>query len=290
MFSHKRRGVVVAWTLAATMFAGPMSADASWFGDLFGRRTTYRPVTAYYPAPAACGQTVTACRPCVRQVYRYVPQTCYRTVCVNVPVRTYRPVTTRDPCTGCCRTCYRPVTTYVRQARRVPYTTYRPVLMNVHYRPQTCATCPTGGVVAAAPGCATGGCAPAATMSSPPIATTNPLAPRTQVMPNPSLPSTGPSGQSTFRLPTTSDPTPPKPDESSVKKLHESHHPIQSLRGNGRAAPPVSPGKAVGQDRFTWALPRHDWAFTPVSWPAPTNSRDARRAPLDDEGWVSARN
>ena len=87
----------------------------SWFG---GAPTTtyYAPYTASY-APAGCGQTV-----------NYVAQTSYRTVYVNAPVTTLRPMPAVDGCTGCPTTVMRPVVTYVPQARLVPYTSFRPVV------------------------------------------------------------------------------------------------------------------------------------------------------------------
>ncbi|MEK6248328.1 MAG: hypothetical protein N2C12_09130, partial [Planctomycetales bacterium] len=67
---------------------------------------------------------------------------------------------TCDPCTGCTTTCMKPCTTYVQQARRVPYTTYKMVCETRYVAVTTnscCPTCPTGNC---APGaCATGNCA-----------------------------------------------------------------------------------------------------------------------------------
>ena len=113
-----------------------------------------------------------ACSPCATTCYkpqqccRYVPQTCYRTEYSNVPVTTYRPVTTCDPCTGCTTTCMKPCTTYQRQARQVPYTTYRMVCETrytpvVSYQPAACNPCgsPCGLDCCASGSCATGACA-----------------------------------------------------------------------------------------------------------------------------------
>ena len=113
------------------------TTEACW---LFQKKTTvaYAPVAVAAPVPQVCS---------------YQPQTCYRTVYVNTPVTTYQPVAGTDPCTGCPTTCMRPVTTYVSQARMVPYTTYRPVFAPV----AACNTCNYSPVVAA-PACATGGC------------------------------------------------------------------------------------------------------------------------------------
>ena len=124
--------------------------------------------------PAAMGAPVamtagygSACSPCATTCYkpqqccRYVPQTCYRTEYCNVPVTTYRPVTTCDPCTGCTTTCMKPCTTYQRQARRVPYTTYRMVCETRYTPVVSCNPCcnPCGLDCCASGSCATGACA-----------------------------------------------------------------------------------------------------------------------------------
>lgn len=85
------------------------------------------PQVAYMPGTQCESCTVT----CQRQVVNYVPQTSYRTNWVQVPVTSYKPVSTTDPCSGCTVTCMRPCTTYRWQAQRVPYTSYRPVYSTV---------------------------------------------------------------------------------------------------------------------------------------------------------------
>ncbi|MCA9107664.1 MAG: hypothetical protein KDA83_19775, partial [Planctomycetales bacterium] len=98
--------------------AGPL---LDWLRGLVGAN---RPVqTAYMPAQGCESCTMT----CQRTVVNYVPQTDYRTDWTQVPVTTYRPVTSADPVTGCTITCMRPCTTYEWRAQRVPVTTYRPV-------------------------------------------------------------------------------------------------------------------------------------------------------------------
>ncbi len=116
-------GPIIRGTLVALAVVSlPTSrADAfchlfkSWFGAP-ATTTYYAPYTASY-APAGCGQTV-----------NYVAQTSYRTVYVNAPVTTLRPMPAVDGCTGCPTTVMRPVVSYVPQARLVPYTSYRPVV------------------------------------------------------------------------------------------------------------------------------------------------------------------
>ena len=87
--------------------------------------------------PAAPALACNACNPCgVQQTVSYVPQTCYRTQYVTVPVTTCRPVLSCNPCGGCPVTTMRPVVTNVQKAVLVPYTTYRLVYSNAV---QTCA-------------------------------------------------------------------------------------------------------------------------------------------------------
>lgn len=129
MVLQKTRVLAATCGLAAMLLAVPAESQACGlfdclFGWCGGARTTYRvpyQTTAY--APACCPSQT----PCVTQTCRYVPQTCYRTVCQRVPVRTCRAVTTCDPCTGCPVTTYRPITVWTTQRRLVPYTTYRTV-------------------------------------------------------------------------------------------------------------------------------------------------------------------
>lgn len=116
---RKLRVAIVAVTSAATFFAAPAQSHAifHWFRGCCGSQ----------PAPLAA-PVVEAAPVVTPTVVNYVPQTCYRTQYVTVPMTTYRPATGCDPCTGCPVTTMRPVIAYVQQARLVPYTTYRAVL------------------------------------------------------------------------------------------------------------------------------------------------------------------
>lgn len=116
MIGLKVRVALVALAVLSLSSSSAQACDLwhRWFGA--PTTTFYAPYTASY-APAGCGQTV-----------NYMPQTCYRTVYVNAPVVSYRPVSSCDPCTGCATTVMRPVVSYAMQARLVPYTTYRPVI------------------------------------------------------------------------------------------------------------------------------------------------------------------
>lgn len=104
------------WATMPAIAALLMPADAqAIFGCLQKR---------YDAAAAQYGANV--CTPQGQQlVCNYVPQTCYRAQMVSVPVTTYRPVTSCDPCTGCQTTCMRPQVCYQQQVKYTPYSTYR---------------------------------------------------------------------------------------------------------------------------------------------------------------------
>ncbi|HVW38282.1 MAG TPA: hypothetical protein VHB99_13295 [Pirellulales bacterium] len=143
MFKKLRSATAVA-TAAATLFAAPAQSHAifNWFGCKCGAQ----------PAPMAA-PVIEAAPVAAPTVVNYVPQTCYRTQYVTVPVTTYRPAMGCDPCTGFPVTTMRPVIAYVQQARLVPYTTYRavmtapvglglPVMGSVGYAPSAgCSSC-----------------------------------------------------------------------------------------------------------------------------------------------------
>lgn len=179
---------IVAFVLGATIlsaFPSEVSADGPlrrWWRGLKTRKccasspascsTCPSPVAATTPnaydlKPGQCMKTCQ--QTCTRTVVNYVPYTAYRTCYKKVPVTTYKPVTTSDPCTGCTVTCMKPCTTYTNQCERVPYTTYRPVYRQETYKVPvttitndcstgTCASNTCGPVSApAAPGCSTCG-------------------------------------------------------------------------------------------------------------------------------------
>lgn len=206
MMYRMARGVAIVCGMTVALLSTPSESKALFCHlfdgcGLFGSsRTTYRPL---FSGLGCCARP--ACNPCATQTCNYVPQTCYRTECVNVPVTTYRPCQSCDPCTGCPVTTYRPVTSMVRQVRYVPYTTYRPVCTTgcapvaapVVAAPAVAAPATSyypATVAPAAPAC----CTPtAATLSAP--ATTYPAIPSAPVIqgtpaspavPGPALPAT----------------------------------------------------------------------------------------------------
>lgn len=150
-------------------------------------RSYAAPVAQACPQPGCC--TTTCTQTCQRVVVNYVPYTAYRTDWEQVPVTSYQPTTSADPCTGCSVTCMKPCTSYSWQMKRVPYTTYRPVYRTESYSvpvtystpaPTACNTCPTCPTypTAAAPqvGCSTCGptyAAPTVTGLPPTTLTTN---------------------------------------------------------------------------------------------------------------------
>jgi len=74
--------------------------------------------------PDPCGQTVApafvpAAQPTPAVTAGFAPFTAYRTVWRRVPVTTYRPVMGNEPTTGCATTALMPCTTYQWQAQRV---------------------------------------------------------------------------------------------------------------------------------------------------------------------------
>lgn len=167
---------------------------------------TATPATANY-AGLQPGQCVKTCmQTCQRVVVNYVPCTSYRTAYERVPVTTYRPQTTSDPCTGCTVTCMRPCTTYTYRCKRVPYTTYRPVYKTQSYRvPVTtivndCNPCSTGTCPTTAPGCNTcavgtpvaGGAVPSGTITTNGSYGTQPIIPGATVTPLPTPADTTP--------------------------------------------------------------------------------------------------
>ena len=132
MSCAKLRGLLMTAIAGGTLLLAPSESQAcrclDWLCPWnWGRgsmaSTTYAP--PYAPSYSTASYTAAAPRTCC-----YVPQTCYRTVYRSVPMTTCQPVVSRDPCTGCPVTCYRPMTTTVRRACLVPYTTYRLVWSN----------------------------------------------------------------------------------------------------------------------------------------------------------------
>ena len=207
------------------------------------------PTPSYAFFHCFCKKPPPACETCAPQTVSYMPQTCYRTQYVQVPVVTYRPVSS-----GCClsnlfnhcNSCQtptqtmRPVTTMVYQARMVPFTTYRIVPTNP-CNAGLCGSMPTTTYAPiAAPAVASGGCsscaAPAATYA--PAGAT--YAPATTTYTTPSVaPYSAPNYAPTYSTPTYSTPGAgtvyPSPSTSTTP-------PIYTVPSNlGPSAAPVTP-------------------------------------------------
>ncbi len=84
MFARKFRKLTAAASVLATLAAGPGQVSACCFWK--------SATTAYYAPAPACAP---ACNTC-----NYVPQVAYRTVYTNVPVTSYRPITSRESLHG----------------------------------------------------------------------------------------------------------------------------------------------------------------------------------------------
>lgn len=149
MLARNLRWSLAAVGATAVLWTAPAESHAifDWLNRLCCRSS----------APAVA--TVDPCNTCQppQVTANYVPQTCYRTQYVNVPVTTYRPAVGTDPCTGCPVTCMRPTISYVQQARLVPYTTFRVVLSNA--TSGCCAPATSYGVSGYAPATYSGGSA-----------------------------------------------------------------------------------------------------------------------------------
>ncbi|MEX2121468.1 MAG: hypothetical protein WD847_17905 [Pirellulales bacterium] len=245
MIRSQARHCLAACGAAAMLLATPSRSEAlfHWFGR-GGGLFHHRQAQPYGYAAA--------CNPCGQQVVNYVPQTCYRPQCTTVPVTTWRPFTSTDPCTGCPVTCMRPVVNYVRQTRMVAYTTYRPVVSFV----------PAAPVAAAAPACnpcgtPAYGMAPAYAPAGQPYY--NGATGGTGV---PTLPPGSSPGTSTFE-------SSPTQRESQLPAFPDSE-----MNKRTPSAPTSAP-RLIDPDSRTAAYPvQLAWGFTPVSWPARASAGD----------------
>lgn len=279
IYSSVRSAVLCCGVLGAVL-STPAESQAifHWFGNCCRPQTTFMPV-----APAV------NCNPCGTQVAQYVPQTCYRQECIQVPVTVCRPVTTCDPCSCCPTTVMRPTTVYQQQVRMVPYTTYRIVYSN----PSPCATgCGTGFSAApavstyyqpAAPAMApsTGSCCggsaapasysvPAATYSAP--ATSQPVysTPAPTLSTPPATTTPPPTYESGRPETSTSDPNAPLtpiPQQNSGV-VAPSNGAAPTTYGPSFAPPPAS-------SRTTSAPVQRAWMVRPISNTAPVSAPPA---------------
>ncbi len=229
----KRALVIVA---ALAMWAVPQPSYA-FLGWLFGHHrdpctgeVVYRPL---FPRLGlfrrAWFAPQVACDPCGS--VQYVQQTSYRAEVVRVPVTTYQPVVTTDPCTGCPVTTMRPVITYVQQVRYRPVITYRPVC------------CPT---MVSTPVC----CPPTSTSDC-----CTPSLPSTTEQQAPSLPSTQPAPSQT---PPTYRPSQPQQQESYRQPMDQpkqNQPKLQPIPDKSSGASHTPRPKLVFPDQRTASVP-----------------------------------
>ena len=253
MVNKRIRAVVLVCGVVAALLAMPAEGKAwdclDWlFG---GCRTTARVpyvATAYAPV----------CSPCLPQTCRYVPQTCYRTVCQRVPVTTCLAVTGCDPCTGCPVTTYRPVTTWTTQTRLVPYTSYRLVYSN------PCAPCVSA--------------VPSVTYASPAVSSV--AAPEPCCGPSVSPPAV-PYSQPATSAPSTEG-TPKTFLNGSQPTQEETLKPVPEPN-TGSMGPTITP-----QGRTTLLPIRRTAQYYPISSPA--KPVPAHMVRLSDAGWRASGN
>lgn len=146
---RKMRIAVASACVTSLILAAPRESHAifHWLRNLCCGETSVAPAYA-----AAAYSPMNPCNP-TPVVANYVPQICYRTQYVSVPVSTYQPVTACNPCTGLPVTTMRPAINYMRQPQLVPYTAYRVVYSSplvaggtqtVNYAPTSgCSNCGT---------------------------------------------------------------------------------------------------------------------------------------------------
>ena len=279
MLKQQLRRLVLAGSVAALGLSAPGESMAitNWFGcgGLFSRPGCFSANrVSFFGAVDACNSCCTTC--CPTQVCSYVPQTQYQACTVNVPVTTYRPVTTCDPCTGCTTTCMRPFTSYVQQTRYRPVTTYR-------LSCSTTTTCTTGcGVAAysvtADTGCCTGTVTVPATSTPAPSLQVTP--PATQDSSNQNIPSTTPEQEASYQM----------------RPVPERNISVTPPVGNRQKSAPA-PRLSEPQDRVASTQPLSAWAYSPVTWQSQdaakaTDSSAAKEAapvqPKSDGGWRSS--
>lgn len=303
---------IIAFAMGATLLAmmpSEVCADGPlrrWWRGLRTRKacsTCPTPVTAGYTPNAydlQPGQCMKTCQQtCTRTVVNYVPYTAYRTCWKKVPVTSYKPVTTSDPCTGCTVTCMKPCTTYTNQCQRVPYTTYRPVYRQETYKvPVTTITndCSTGtcgpcnaGVASPNAGCST--CETGLPGQSPVLAPQN-FAPQSLPTPAPvssSYYENAPSGSS---VPANTAPSllngvsSPQAYQRPPQDRFGAQNRVQSRLNYQTSSPsptpqpwPSTPPAMINiEDKTAQSPVRKQWNYSPIrmaSYHQPTNMRPA---------------
>lgn len=298
----RKQRLVAQLVFASSLFLlVPAEASAqnwSWWNWGWTSRTTYRPFWGRYRTvhrPALFpSYGISTCNSCTTHTVGYVPQTCYRTVAVNVPVTTLRPVAACDPCTGCVRTVMRPMTSYVTQTRRVPYTSYRRVYYPTSCCPtspcitgcSSCSSCTTGCSTCALTGSTCSQCTSGRGVTTTSSSTLNPI-PSTST-PKPTYAPPENSGSRTFQKPIDSAPEADSDSQTSV--VPSDSAPLyrtapspakSSTRGLFRAPRLINP-----QDKLT-QIPNSTNRVTTASHIAPASV--SSREQQDATGWRASR-
>ena len=281
---------------APTMAVAPAAPVAAYYSPVAAAGCSTCPTAAYYaPAAPACNTCAPSCNTCAPSC-----NTCYRPSIVSVPVTTYRPMATCDPC-GNTVTVMRPVTSYVQRVQYAPQTVCNPC-STVSYSPVSCAPgctgCSSCAPAACGPNCT--GCAQCAPATSQPQ-----YEPQPQYQDQNSYPQTQPGygnpGQApqTFRgeRPQTSgEPAPQSLPQTAPQQPIPHTHPQPQTSGGNSSYYPNNPQLIDPESRTTQA-PR-SWNFhravaqesdlagqvIPVNQSAPV----AQAAPANDGGWRAA--
>jgi hypothetical protein len=186
--SFKKSCLFAGALFAAAVVFSPGVCQAGLF-DCFNRSEPTTDAPPYQAQRVAYMPTCDPCNPCAAapQV-NYVPEVKYRWKYARIERTEYQPVASADPCTGCPRTSYRPVTkkSMLPWLHREAYTTYKAV--------------PYGGATPVSymqPTYQTGACNPCATSCDPCGSTCDPCGGASSSMVAPSLSSGVSSGCST---------------------------------------------------------------------------------------------
>jgi len=184
----KRRILRVGATVVAVAIVfGVATSQSSAFECLDWLFGCHKRQTTFYAVAAPATACTTTCG--------YMPQTCYRSVFAQIPVTTYQPIVSTDPCSGCTTTAYRPITYFQTQRQLVPYTSYRAV--NIQTCVPTFTACdPCGSACGTSVGSiGVAGCNSCAATASPDVS----LAPQSNVIEGPLVDPTEPSP--TYQVP-----------------------------------------------------------------------------------------
>ena len=297
MLSWRVRAAVAFCATGVILMGSPTKSHAifdwlcPWSKKQQTTATTYVPPFSGRPA-AQAPQTLSA--PVVVGVPRvgaampttcsYVPQTAYRTAYRQVPVTSYVTATCYDPCTGCPRVTYRPVTSWAYRTVLEPYTTYRIVYSN-----RCCPTTPYAGAWGGSGTVSGAGCSSCAPSAGPspriaPVPMSGAPAP-TSPFAGSIAPALTPNGWGSL--------APVAPAASRSEGARGTNLPWPETRQrpaaepNAAVAPPRAPELNAPNEPAT-AVPLRQASYTPPASPSSeAGFRVTRR--LDATGWQPAK-